>query len=585
MAGSGPNPADGVDFVGGTLPSGTVTFNAGVASATITINVSGDAASEADEGFTVTISNPTGGATIVAATATGVIRNDDAGAGAVIVSSFASFSTSFYDAVTGPDTQSQSFTNGPQDFVLGSVSLRLALPDGTFPNVTADIVLLADDGAPATDMFAFPAVTRATPGTVLAKIGTVQVTRVFDGTVNPLTPEALASYEVNVPAISNVTLRANTTYWVGVRPTAPVNGGIAVLSWLGSAVQGPGGTMGSLGGNLYNSNPMGSGFLMGGSYLAVMAAAPAAAPTLAIVANNADQFEGNAGVTPFTFTISRGGVTSGSTTVNWAVTGGGINAADAADFENGAFPSGSVTFGNGETSKSVSFNVRGDVSVEPDEEFVVTLAGATGGAQIISGSAAGIIRNDDTTIAIVATDADRPEGTGGVTPFVFTITRSGKADVQHSVNWAVTGSGTFAVSTNDFAGNVLTNGTVNFAAGEISKDIAVLVNADTDNERDETFAVTLSGASAGVVVTTSVATGTIRNDDPLAITVAGGNLQVTWGVGEGQQSGFVLECAESLIPPVIWTTVLQAPAVGDGQASTTLPIQGSGRFYRLRKLP
>ena len=587
VAGSGPSPADGADFVGGALPTGTVTFNAGAATVTLIINVSGDAASEADEGFTVTISNPTAGATIGTATAAGMIRTDDAAAGVLIVSSFANMTTSYYDPVAEPDTQSQSFTNGPQDLILGSVSLRLAIPENDMTaSVTADILLLADDGAATTDNFS--GITRPTPNTVLAKIGTVQVTKAFDASKLQLSAADLAGYEITVNAISNVTLRANTTYWIGVHPTSPTGGRVAVLSWQdGNPVQGVG-TMGSLGANLFNNNPNkpNNGFLLGGSFLAVNAPAPAAAaPTLAIAANNADQAEGNSGVTPFTFTITRGGVTGGSTTVNWAVTGGGINAADAADFENGVFPTGSVTFAQGETSKSISVNVRDDASVEPDEEFVVTLSGATGGAQIISGTAVGIIRNDDTAIAIVATDADKPEGTGGVTPFVFTITRSGKADGQHSVNWTVTGSGTFAADTNDFAGGVLTNGTVIFAAGEISKDIAVLVNADADNEHDETFTVTLSGASAGVVVTTSTATGTIRNDDPLAIIMTGGNLQITWGVGAGQASGFVLECTDSLLPPVVWTTVPQPPAVGDGQASTTLPIQGSGRFYRLRKLP
>lgn len=132
-------------------------------------------------------------------------------------------------------------------------------------------------------------------------------------------------------------------------------------------------------------------------------------------------------------------------------------------------------------------------------------------------------------------------------------------------------AGTFPANAADFAGNVLTNGTVNFAAGELSKNLVVLVNADTDNERDETFTVTLSGA-----------TGTIRNDDPLAITAAGGNLQITWGVGA--TNGYVLECTDTLNPPN-WVVVAQVPDVGDGQASTTLPIQGSERFFRLRKLP
>jgi hypothetical protein len=583
--GSGGNPAAGDDFVGGAFPSGTVTFNAGQAAFTLSINVNGDTAVESDESFVVTISNATGGATIENSTASGTIRNDDLGApvGTLIVSSFTNATTGGFDGVIGPETQSQSFTNGPNDFVLGSVSMRLALTNNAFPNITADILLLADDGASATDMFS--GITRATPGTVLATIGTVQITKVFDGSVNPLTAAALASYEVNIPAISNVTLKANTTYWVGVHPTSPANGGIAVLSWVdGNPVQGVG-TMGSLGANLYNDNPTGTGFLLGGSYLAVTAAAPPpSGTTLAIAANNADQPEGNSGVTAFTFTITRAGVTSGSTTVNWAVAGGAVNPADAADFQGNAFPSGAAIFADGETIKIITVNVGGDSVVEPDEEFVVTLSGATGGAQIVVPAATGVIRNDDTAFAVVATDADKPEGTSaGTIPFVFTVIRSGRLDAAQSINWSVAGSGTFPANANDFSGGALPSGTVNFAPGESAKTISVLVNADGDNERDETFTVTLSGAPAGTIITTATAVGTIRNDDPLAITTTGGNLQIVWG-NVGAVSGYVLESTDTLNPPN-WVVVAQVPDIGDGQASTTLPLQGSGKFFRLRKLP
>ena len=60
VLGSGANPASSTDFTGGVLPSGTVTFAAGQTSATITVNVAGDTTYESDEGFSVTLSNPSG---------------------------------------------------------------------------------------------------------------------------------------------------------------------------------------------------------------------------------------------------------------------------------------------------------------------------------------------------------------------------------------------------------------------------------------------------------------------------------------------------------------------------------------------
>ena len=73
---TGTNAANAADF-GGTLPSGNVTFAAGETSKIITINVKGDITQEANETFSVRLSNPSNGANLTAATATGTIQNDD----------------------------------------------------------------------------------------------------------------------------------------------------------------------------------------------------------------------------------------------------------------------------------------------------------------------------------------------------------------------------------------------------------------------------------------------------------------------------------------------------------------------------
>jgi aryl-phospho-beta-D-glucosidase BglC (GH1 family) len=63
----------GADF---TSTTGTLTFNPGVTSQTVTVKITGDTAVEAAETFTVALSNPTG-ATISRGTATATITNDD----------------------------------------------------------------------------------------------------------------------------------------------------------------------------------------------------------------------------------------------------------------------------------------------------------------------------------------------------------------------------------------------------------------------------------------------------------------------------------------------------------------------------
>ena len=72
----------------------------------------------------------------------------------------------------------------------------------------------------------------------------------------------------------------------------------------------------------------------------------APASELAISAQKAAEFEGNMGTTNFLFSVSRSVNTSGTTQVNYAVTGTNPNPANAADFVNGVFPQGSITFGD-----------------------------------------------------------------------------------------------------------------------------------------------------------------------------------------------------------------------------------------------
>jgi hypothetical protein len=57
--------------------SGTLTFNPGVVNQKVAVTVTSDTAAEADETFTVNLSNPTGGPTVTDATGVGTIRNDD----------------------------------------------------------------------------------------------------------------------------------------------------------------------------------------------------------------------------------------------------------------------------------------------------------------------------------------------------------------------------------------------------------------------------------------------------------------------------------------------------------------------------
>jgi len=229
--------------------------------------------------------------------------------------------------------------------------------------------------------------------------------------------------------------------------------------------------------------------------------------------------EGDSGATPFTYVLNRSGDTSGATSVDWRVTFGTAN---AQDFTGPT--SGTVTFAPGELSKAITVQVAGDTQQEADETFQVALSNAPGASfpQPISGK----ILNDDgapvTPMLDIAAPPAHAEGTGGVTPFDFTVTRSGDTSGTSAVDYYTVGDTNAA----DFSG--ATTGTLYFAAGETSKTIELNVVGDSAREADESFFVGLSNAR-GATLQTAKATTTILNDDsdtPPAATLS-------WGTAAG----------------------------------------------------
>lgn len=122
--------------------------------------------------------------------------------------------------------------------------------------------------------------------------------------------------------------------------------------------------------------------------------APVDPPSLSIVATNAARLEGDIGLTQFTFTVFRQGNLNAATTLSFSVQGTGDQAVDANDF-GGTFPSDTVTFLPGQSEQTIVINVSGDETVEPDEQFRVTIFDSSGDAVIETGQAVGNIRNDD----------------------------------------------------------------------------------------------------------------------------------------------------------------------------------------------
>jgi uncharacterized protein YaiE (UPF0345 family) len=117
-----------------------------------------------------------------------------------------------------------------------------------------------------------------------------------------------------------------------------------------------------------------------------------------------------------------------------------------------------------------------------------------------------------TVVSIASSVASVREGQAGVTPVNFTVSLAAAATSTQTVNYIVNNLTTNAV---DFSGALA--GTVTFAAGEMTKTIQVLVAGDTVIEKNETFSVSLSNPSLGLLLGSSSASVMIINDDYLGV--------------------------------------------------------------------
>jgi hypothetical protein len=109
-----------------------------------------------------------------------------------------------------------------------------------------------------------------------------------------------------------------------------------------------------------------------------------------VVISDASVAEGNSGTKVETFTVTRSGGTA-AFTVNFATAN---NSATVADHDYAA-NAGTLNFGAGVNTQTISVTVNGDTKLEANETFVVNLSGATNGATISASRGTGTILDDD----------------------------------------------------------------------------------------------------------------------------------------------------------------------------------------------
>jgi Ca2+-binding RTX toxin-like protein len=208
--------------------------------------------------------------------------------------------------------------------------------------------------------------------------------------------------------------------------------------------------------------------------------------------------EGNTGNQTATLTVSLtqptiSGLTISFTTTNGTATGG-------QDFVE---TSGVLTFGPGETSKTITITILGDQVAEGGESFFVDLS--TTSAVGISDPRGEIsIRDDDVLVSVG--DVTQTE-TNGSTTFDFTVSLNSVPQNAITVNYEL-GNGN-ALAGFDFDG---TPGSVTIAPGVTSTQLSVTVTGDGTAEDDERFFVNLIETS-DYALADGQGIGTILNDD------------------------------------------------------------------------
>jgi hypothetical protein len=225
----------------------------------------------------------------------------------------------------------------------------------------------------------------------------------------------------------------------------------------------------------------------------------------------------NAG--PATITITRTGGSAGIATVLFATSNG--TAAAATDYTS---VSQTLTFGDGETSKTVNIPIADDSTSEPDETINLTLSQVSGTGNAGTPLTAVLTVYDDDAPGAIITFSQANYSVAETGPgFVdITVTRSGDISRPVTVDYATPDDSDSAIAVPCAATNgVATSrcdfttalGTLKFAAGETTRTFAVLISQDNYLEGPETLALKLSNLTGGAVLgTPATAVLTITDD-------------------------------------------------------------------------
>ncbi len=453
--------AAGSDYV---AASGTVTFNVGEVTKTITIAVNGDTTVEPNETFFVNLSNAVG-TVVFQPQGTGTILNDD-GQKALVQLQLAH--------PDGSPLPPNSVLNVNDSFVLqvlvqdiqgnptGIAAAYLdALYDSHLVQVTGPIVFGPN----------FPNVQSGTTSTP----GLIDEAGAFSQLAPPAQPGA-------PELLLSIPFKAIDVGFVNFAPSPADVNGHDILEYTSNTPIPPSAV-----------NYVGTSINIGSNVFAV---------------DSVTHDEGDSGVTNFVFTVTRFLPTNSPATVVYSTSNGTATAG-----QDYVAQSGTLTFNVGESSKTVTIAVNGDTTDEPDETFFVNLSNAVGAVSSQSPGTGTILNDDGPPVASIA-DASAPEG--GDLTFVVSLGKATGKVVTIPFSTANSTTGNMATAGVDYQP---VSGTLTFAIGQTQQVITVHALTDILVEPTETFQVVL-GTPVDATLSTdhSKAQGSIIDVPPAILT-------------------------------------------------------------------
>ena len=570
----------------------TVTFAPGQTSKQVTITVTGETVPEANETYTVNLSNAVN-ATISDAQGVGTIVNDDGnvpaisindvtvpeGTGVTTTATFiVTLSLASGQTVTVDYATANGTATAPSDYTSATGTVTFA-PGTTTQTVNISVV---GDTLDEPDETFFVNLSNATNATISDAQGVGTITDNDGGpslSINDVTvPEGTgvtttATFTITLSATSgqtvtvdyataNGTATAPSDYASVATTTVTFAPGTTTqtvnISVVGDTLDEPDETFFV---NLSNAT---NATISDAQGVGTITDNDGASATLSI--NDVTVPEGTGVTTSATFTITLSAASGQTVTVDYATANGTATA--PADYTSVATTT--VTFAPGTTTQTVNISVVGDTLDEPDETFFVNLSNANN-ATISDAQGVGTITDDDGASATLSiNDVTVTEGNAGTTPATFTITLSAASGQTVTVNYA-TANGT-ATAPADYTSATTT--TVTFAPGTTTQTVNILVQGDTLDEPDETFFVNLSNAT-NATISDAQGVGTITDNDGASATLSINDVTVPEGTGVTTTATFTitLSAASGQTVTVDYATAngtATAPADYTSVATTTV---------------